>query len=69
MEATVLLKTGDDLSMAYILRAARTCRAIAKGHSLARKLTIKRNTGARRTRILMALLTFDEPVGVTAEGR
>jgi malate dehydrogenase (oxaloacetate-decarboxylating) len=45
-EPKVPLKTRDDLSMAYTPGVARICSAIAKDHSLARKLTIKRNTVA-----------------------
>lgn len=45
-EAKVPLKTRDDLSMAYTPGVARICTAIAKDRSLARKLTIKRNTVA-----------------------
>src|SRR6202789_3496693 len=46
VEPKVSLKTRDDLSMAYTPGVARICNAIAKDHSLARKLTIKRNTVA-----------------------
>lgn len=46
MEPKVPLKTRDDLSMAYTPGVARICSAIDKDHSLARKLTIKRNTVA-----------------------
>jgi malate dehydrogenase (oxaloacetate-decarboxylating) len=46
MEPKVPLKTRDDLSMAYTPGVARICSAIAKDRSLARKLTIKRNTVA-----------------------
>jgi malate dehydrogenase (oxaloacetate-decarboxylating) len=46
VEPKVPLKTRDDLSMAYTPGVARICMAIAKDHSLARKLTIKRNTVA-----------------------
>ncbi|MGH3733129.1 MAG: NAD-dependent malic enzyme [Acidimicrobiales bacterium] len=46
MEAKVPLRTRDDLSMAYTPGVARICSAIAKDRSLARKLTIKRNTVA-----------------------
>jgi malate dehydrogenase (oxaloacetate-decarboxylating) len=42
----IALKTRDDLSMAYTPGVARISSAIAKDHSLARKLTIKRNTVA-----------------------
>ncbi len=45
-EPKVPLKTRDDLSMAYTPGVARICSAIAKDHSLTRKLTIKRNTVA-----------------------
>ncbi len=45
-EPKVPLKTRDDLSMAYTPGVARICSAIAKDRSLARKLTIKRNTVA-----------------------
>jgi len=46
VEPKVPLKTRDDLSMAYTPGVARICTAIAKDRSLARKLTIKRNTVA-----------------------
>jgi malate dehydrogenase (oxaloacetate-decarboxylating) len=46
IEPKVPLKTRDDLSMAYTPGVARICTAIAKDRSLARKLTIKRNTVA-----------------------
>src|SRR6202041_305563 len=46
VEPKVSLKTRDDLSMAYTPGVARICTAIAKDASLARKLTIKRNTVA-----------------------
>ncbi|MGA7835755.1 MAG: NAD-dependent malic enzyme [Acidimicrobiales bacterium] len=46
MEPKVPLKTRDDLSMAYTPGVARICSAIDKDHSLARKLTIKRNSVA-----------------------
>jgi malate dehydrogenase (oxaloacetate-decarboxylating) len=42
----IALKTRDDLSMAYTPGVARISSAIAKDPSLARKLTIKRNTVA-----------------------
>lgn len=42
----VALKTRDDLSMAYTPGVARVCKAIAANPSLARNLTIKRNTVA-----------------------
>ncbi len=42
----IALKTRDDLSMAYTPGVARISSAIAKDKSLARKLTIKRNTVA-----------------------
>ncbi len=42
----IALKTRDDLSMAYTPGVARISNAIAKDVSLARKLTIKRNTVA-----------------------
>ena len=46
VEPKVALKTRDDLSMAYTPGVARISMAIAKDPSLARKLTIKRNTVA-----------------------
>lgn len=46
VEPKVALKTRDDLSMAYTPGVARISSAIAKDVSLARKLTIKRNTVA-----------------------
>jgi len=46
VEPKVSLKTRDDLSMAYTPGVARISMAIAKDPSLARKLTIKRNTVA-----------------------
>ena len=46
VEPKVALKTRDDLSMAYTPGVARISSAIAKDKSLARKLTIKRNTVA-----------------------
>jgi malate dehydrogenase (oxaloacetate-decarboxylating) len=46
VEPKVALKTRDDLSMAYTPGVARISMAIAKEPSLARKLTIKRNTVA-----------------------
>ncbi len=42
----VALRTRDDLSMAYTPGVARVSMAIAKDHSAARNLTIKRNTVA-----------------------
>src|SRR5665213_673993 len=46
VEPKVSLKTRDDLSMAYTPGVARISMAIAKDPTLARKLTIKRNTVA-----------------------
>ncbi len=46
VEPKVALKTRDDLSMAYTPGVARISSAIASDVSLARKLTIKRNTVA-----------------------
>ena len=46
VEPKVPLKTRDDLSMAYTPGVARISMAIAKDPTLARKLTIKRNTVA-----------------------
>ncbi len=46
VEPKVALKTRDDLSMAYTPGVARISMAIAKDPTLARKLTIKRNTVA-----------------------
>jgi malate dehydrogenase (oxaloacetate-decarboxylating) len=46
VEPKVALKTRDDLSMAFTPGVARISMAIAKDPSLARKLTIKRNTVA-----------------------
>jgi malate dehydrogenase (oxaloacetate-decarboxylating) len=46
VEPKVSLKTRDDLSMAYTPGVARISMAIAKDPSLARKLTIKRNSVA-----------------------
>ncbi len=46
VQPKVPLKTRDDLSMAYTPGVARISMAIAKDPSLARKLTIKRNTVA-----------------------
>jgi malate dehydrogenase (oxaloacetate-decarboxylating) len=46
VEPKVALKTRDDLSMAYTPGVARISMAIAKDPSLARNLTIKRNTVA-----------------------
>ena len=46
VEPKVPLKTRDDLSMAYTPGVARISMAIAKDRTLARKLTIKRNTVA-----------------------
>ncbi len=46
VEPKIALKTRDDLSMAYTPGVARVSMAIAKDKSLARKLTIKRNTVA-----------------------
>ncbi|MBW3659555.1 MAG: NAD-dependent malic enzyme [Actinobacteria bacterium] len=46
VQATVPLKTRDDLSMAYTPGVARVCRAIAEQPEDARKLTIKANTVA-----------------------
>ena len=46
VEPKVALKTRDDLSMAYTPGVARISMAIAKDKSLARNLTIKRNTVA-----------------------
>ena len=46
VEPKVALKTRDDLSMAYTPGVARISMAIANDKSLARKLTIKRNTVA-----------------------
>jgi malate dehydrogenase (oxaloacetate-decarboxylating) len=46
VQPKVALKTRDDLSMAYTPGVARISSAIAKDKSLARKLTIKRNTVA-----------------------
>ena len=46
VEPKVSLKTRDDLSMAYTPGVARISMAIAKDPSVARKLTIKRNTVA-----------------------
>ncbi len=46
VEPKVPLKTRDDLSMAYTPGVARISMAIAKDPSVARKLTIKRNTVA-----------------------
>ncbi|MBW4077053.1 MAG: NAD-dependent malic enzyme [Acidobacteria bacterium] len=46
IQPKVALKTRDDLSMAYTPGVARISNAIANDKSLARKLTIKRNTVA-----------------------
>ena len=46
VEPKIALKTRDDLSMAYTPGVARISMAIAKDKSLARNLTIKRNTVA-----------------------
>ena len=46
VEPKVALKTRDDLSMAYTPGVARISKAIAKDPSLARNLTIKRNSVA-----------------------
>ncbi|MEM6583665.1 MAG: NAD-dependent malic enzyme, partial [Pseudomonadota bacterium] len=46
VESKVTIKSRDELSMAYTPGVARVCTAIAEDVSLARNLTIKRNTVA-----------------------